>query len=445
MEGLVRYQVFTARQVSNNRWKILLVLIYAGIFFWGLNKYLQWQSANMLLGLITISCCININRQFTGSRRFGYLSFLLLVLLVLMPVKTMLYLAVLSGVFYLLESYYGRLNLLPMLAVVIMSPFFQYLSNVFVFPIRLWLSEWAGNILKALGSVVVVTGNVLTIQGQEFSVDPACMGLNMLVVSLLLCIMLLGVYQKKYQLQVSAVAVFGMLLFTFVMNIISNMVRILMLVQFSIMPGELMHDVTGVVCLLVYVILPLGLLIHLLVRKRGKEMTETAFNRKVSLAPHIILAAFHLLLTIKVISFLPEPPQVATAMFEAAGYTTSMLDDDVVKLNNQQALIYIKPIRNFYNADHNPMICWKGSGYNLKHINTTTIAGLVVYTARLEKEKDVLYTSWWYDNGKEKTISQLQWRWNMMKGSSPYAIINITTSSPAQLAEEVKRFREIQN
>ncbi len=444
MEGLVRYNLFTSKQVSIKGWIWLLVIVYAAIFLGGLRSYLQWQSVNLLLGVLSLGICSNINRQFTGSKRFGYLAFVLLVLLVIMPVKTMLYLAVLSGVCYLIESYYGRLNALPCFSLLIMSPFFQYLSNVFVFPIRLQLSEWAGALLNTMGTEVIVAGNILTVNAQEFSVDPACMGINMLVVSLLLSLMLIGIYQRKYGQQLRSIAIVAILLFTFVLNIVSNLVRILLLVKFSILPGEVMHDVTGMVCLLLYVFVPVAGLIKMTVPKIGVNESEKKQQLSVSLLPHILLACLHLLLTFKVVSLaspdsLPDP-----SAFVQKGYAAEpLVKEDVLKLKNDHALVYIKPIRNFFNADHNPMICWKGSGYELRKINTVMVGGIQVYTATLEKKGDLLYTSWWYDNGEKRTISQASWRWNMARGSDAYAIINVTCDSPTMLAAEIERVLSI--
>jgi len=44
-----------------------------------------------------------------------------------------------------------------------------------------------------------------------------------------------------------------------------------------------------------------------------------------------------------------------------------------VKLENNSSLIYLKAIPDYFNPDHNPMICWTGSGYNLERIQEEKI------------------------------------------------------------------------
>jgi len=60
-----------------------------------------------------------------------------------------------------------------------------------------------------------------------------------------------------------------------------------------------------------------------------------------------------------------------------------------------------------------------------------------IYTAQLIKENDLLQTAWWFDNGKHKTHSQLEWRWKSILGATPYRLINITTETKDQLKNEI--------
>ena len=440
MEGLIRYRTFVHKNLQSKNWLFLLALVYVSVFIFGLSTYIQWQSVNLILGTVSLFFCSQIQRQQTGSIRFGIVSIIMLLLLMVMPIKTLLFLAIVSAVIFLIEAFIGKINALPLFSLLLMSPFFQYMSNVFVFPIRLELSKWAGEILNASGSRVEVNGNVLIANGQEFSVDAACLGLNMLVTSLLIAVMLIGIIQKKQALQINIYVVLGILAFTFFTNIICNLLRILMLVQFSIMPAEIMHDITGLACLLLYVCIPTFLIIKWAIKKFGKPPVVIYKQGKTSIKLHLLIA-----LSLCFLAFKTNNTSTGTKAFDAKafsekGYKVKVLDDEVVKLDNGKSLIYIKPIPHFYNADHNPMICWKGSGYELKRINTTTVRGLQLYTARLEKGNEVLYTSWWYDNGQKQTISQMNWRWSMLKGASSYSIINVTGASPKMLETEIVKF-----
>ena len=119
-------------------------------------------------------------------------------------------------------------------------------------------------------------------------------------------------------------------------------------------------------------------------------------------------------------------------------YRASEFAPGIVKLESSESLIYVKYVRGFYDTDHNPTICWKGSGYELQEIEQTSIAGCAVFTALLANGKEKLYTAWWYGNGKSNTNDQLTWRWDMIKGAKDYAVINVTASKKKNLYSEVK-------
>jgi hypothetical protein len=81
----------------------------------------------------------------------------------------------------------------------------------------------------------------------------------------------------------------------------------------------------------------------------------------------------------------------------------------------------------------------EGSGYEFKNICTEKIAGEEIFTARLTKDKEILYTAWWYSNGTKNTDDQWTWRWDMLKGAKNYAVVNVTASSEAALKTEVEQ------
>ncbi len=115
------------------------------------------------------------------------------------------------------------------------------------------------------------------------------------------------------------------------------------------------------------------------------------------------------------------------------GYRVQRIANDVVKLENDQSLVYIKPITGFYSADHNPMICWRGSGYAFTRVEKSPVNGVFVYMALLQNGQDQLYTAWWYDNGVTCTIDQLTWRRDALQNKTKYALINVTATSREKL------------
>jgi hypothetical protein len=63
------------------------------------------------------------------------------------------------------------------------------------------------------------------------------------------------------------------------------------------------------------------------------------------------------------------------------------------------------------------------------------INGTEIYTGTLVKGKDKIYASWWFDNGKMRTIDQLRWWWNAARGDQGFYLVNVN----ARKSEDLKR------
>ena len=426
-----------------NRWMLLLFTFYGIVLLVALRNFVLWQSVNFLLGLLAIVVSTQINKENKVSQRFFYASVALALLSVALPVKTILFFALAFAVFFVIETFYGRLNLLPVIILGMMSPFFQYVTNIFSFPIRLYLTTCAGKLLNAAGIEATVHGNMIYYNGSEFSVDPACMGLNMLVTSLLLGVMIIAIYQKKYQRTLNIWQV-GLLLVTIVLfNMLANLFRIVFVVQFNILPGAFMHDVMGIICLAVYVIIPYLFITKFVIRRFGKNNVQARSSQFLPapekwLVMHVMVVCSILLSAFSIVKRDNAMGDSSKSVLPVSGYTTQRVSADIIKLENEKSLVYIKSIEGFYSADHNPSICWKGSGYSFKQVQEENIQGSKFYTAVLENENGKLYTAWWYDNGQNRTSDQLNWRWDALNGGNAYAVINVTCANKQQLEKEIR-------
>ncbi len=406
----------------------------------GLHDYIQWRSVNFLIGLVALPLMLGQVQAGQGSRRFGWLAMLLASAGLVMPVKTALYLALCAVLLFLFESRRGRISLLPLLTLFFMSPVFQYFAHVFSFPVRLWLTGVAGGVLQFTGMPVTVTGNIITGNGSEFAVDPACMGLNMLVTALLCGLILFAFYQKQNKRQLAISWVLAGLGILFLLNIGSNLCRIVLLVRFHLMPENSLHGFSGIICLVVYVLLPGALLCKLLVKKLGrpipqKEEVACAGNKAGRL--HLVLLPLMIMTAIRLEQQHTAAPQGTLPVM--AGYTVSWYDREVIKMEDKETLIYLKPLKGFIYTDHNPLLCWNGSGYTFTRVEERCWSGIPLFTGLLQKGKEQLYTAWWYENGSTSTISQWTWRWQMLKGAAPFTMINITAADPAALQAGVAR------
>ena len=418
-------------------WPLMAVVCYGLVLFIGLHDYLVWDATRVILGIAALYFTASFNTSERGSTRYFFIALVFLLLYLLVPAKTFLYISCLCGCLFMIETFYGRMNFLPVLVLVMMSPLFEYGMNIFSFPIRLALTGWAGSIIRITGQEVSVQGNMITCNGNEFSVDPACMGLQMMVTASMCGMILIGFYQQQYKKVLSLWWVLSILAVMILMNIASNLLRIIFLVCLHIMPGTVMHDITGIICLVLYVIVPLLFLTQWIARKYGKPIALHRKRYVLRSAVKLFLLNMLLPATLLIVFLINKPrdvdQQVLSNIPAMPGYAVQSLPGNIIRLKNDTLLVYIKHIPASYYTEHNPMICWKGSGYEFYKVEEKLVEGHTIYTALLQQEKDRLYTAWWYDNGLVSTSSQVQWRWDVLLGAHPYSLVNVTAGSEREL------------
>ena len=48
-------------------------------------------------------------------------------------------------------------------------------------------------------------------------------------------------------------------------------------------------------------------------------------------------------------------------------------------------------------------------------------------------------TTWWLDNGKERTVNQARWRWLDLGGAPGFSLVNVTANDPVALENQVEK------
>ena len=247
------------------------------------------------------------------------------------------------------EQYRGRLTALPFLTLLMMSPVAQYFAQVFSFPIRLWLTDVAGRLLHLSGLNALATGNIITCNTGEYAVDPACMGLNMLVTSLLCGLAMLAIYTKRAGKRLPLYLIVAGLAGLAMLNVAANLIRIMLLVYFRLLPDNPMHGFTGIICLAVYVLLPGSWLLRRLVRSGGRAQdTFDPPAGKTNLRArrlHLLILPCMLLAAVRIHNKSSEA--ISRSLPVVPGYTVSWYDREVIRIADKVSLIYLKPVRGF--------------------------------------------------------------------------------------------------
>jgi exosortase N len=434
------------RLIKPDRVIIMTILLaYLIIIRLGIPTYIDVFSVNTVLGITAI--IFTWQGAGTGKRIFGYLlaAGLLLLLYGWIPSKFILYIVIGIAVFSLMESVAGKAGPAAMFCLILMSPLCEYFSNVFGFPIRLQLTELAGHIMHSVDNSYHTEGNVLLKGPSEFSVDTACMGLHMLISSLLTGMILLGIYQRRLKKKMSLICLTGIGLAILILNLFSNLIRIISLVEFQVAPENSMHAIIGLACFVIYILLPSVVLVKYMVSRFGSVHEWPVGNFELSAKTIWIQISLFIVIFCIVLAGKDRSMNeyLATGTVKAPGYRIENLPDAIVKLSTEKGLVYLKPIIGFYSSDHQPTMCWKGSGYEFRKLETLNLDGQIIYTSCLEKGTEKLYTAWWYDNGNLKTISQFAWRWDSFRNNRPWVLVNVTADSKPELFHQIRQITKV--
>lgn len=410
-------------------------------------EYIQ-ADVNAFLGLCLLPFTLFIRKPNVYSWRYAFASGAFLLLFYKVHAQIFFLLGFGCFILFIIESQVGRLSEYPLYLLGLLSPVVDYFMTVFTFPIRLRLSEWAAAILRVFGFDTEASGNLFIVNGDYFSVDPACVGLNMMKTGLLiaLLIMALGEKQHKKQLPIWGSAV--LLGIAFGLLVVTNFIRILGIVLFHSAPNTLSHDLIGLVTLVLFTILPLyGIIqkayIHL---GMGAKITDRKAQEKDKPLPFGIDLGLGIVLLLSLAwfnthreDFRHEASTDAFANLQYGGFEKSYQDNGVVRFQNDSLLMYVKPPVPFWGTDHTPAICWRGSGFEFGHIRSKRIAQKTIYVGYLQQEDKRLYTAWWYENDELCTVSQFEWRWRMAKGEEPFRLINVTAFKEEVLLRQCER------
>lgn len=381
------------------------------------------------------------------SVRYGIIALVIMLVFFFIRLSSLYFFALVCSLFFLYESRFGKLNSLPLLMIAIVSPVAMSLSSIVGFEIRLWLTEQAVSILQVFNKGYSTSGNIILMGGNEFHVDSECMGLKMTLLSLFVSLLMMTYQQKKKGVSHSILLILLILLIALLLMVISNLMRIILITLFKSMPGTWSHDLIGIISFIVYVTIPLWFIIKAIPGRKTIVVADehpNSIRDTVYYAFVIVITGFFLFFNINGLGKEEKTkPDSGIVNLQSEAYERSLEEHNVIKMFDGEHLVYIKPAVKFYSADHSPIICWKGSGYEIHREQIIRIGSKEVYLSELRKGDDLLYSAWWYDCGIEKTISQFSWRAKSLIYNNEYHLVNIIGEDKASLIEEADRLLSI--
>lgn len=426
----------------------ILITLLSVIYFYFKPSFYLTTNLDFWLAILTAPFIIKITHN-APSWRLLPIVILVIGTLIFLKSNALYYFAYVFAVFFIIESTKGKLNPLTFFLIFISSAFFRVITNLWSFPIRLQLSEWAGKTLQSLGIDAQVAGNVIYLNGDRFSVDPACMGLSMTITALIIALLMLAFIERQQQRYWKFGVVILLMSLTVLLSIGANFTRLLILILFRIMPENPLHDIMGLMSLAVYVLIPFYFLsrwlsVHFPKLMQSSVQTADLEQKIITPKPHFIVLFLPLSLALTGIQFLYESSNKFSNFdkIQVPHFQKNITEKGILQLSNDSLLIYIKPPSPVYRSTHDPRICWQGSGYKFSDIQQVTWSNSLIYTAQLSTAQDTLYTAWWFDNGKQQTISEWEWRWKSLGAEQGYYLINVSAEKRSILKEKTKQLLE---
>ncbi len=415
-----------------------LIVLCPLLIYYGFNHQNIPLQFSLILGGITLPYVSKIKIE-KGGFFYAILALIMGLILVFFRSSSVFYFFTVFVLLFTLEQIWGRLNLLPLFLVIIVSPFISNIVYIWSFPIRLKLTAWAGSILSILYQDLQVQGNLLFLDGHSFSVDPACIGLKMVITSLVLGLAILAFFEKRNDENLSFLKTSFLLSIVLLGAVLANFIRLLTLVVFHILPENPLHDVIGILSLSLYTIVPFYFLVKYIFKNKKNiprtENTITSTYPKYTTNFKLIFIGLLLLQFYIGRQFLKAPVEnyQTVESIEIDGFNKTITPNGVLKFQNDDALIYIKPPVQFFQGSHDPRFCWQGSGYTFSSIQIERINNREIYTAILNKGADEIYTAWWFENATDKTPHDWTWRWKTIKGESGFYMVNLNCDDRNEL------------
>jgi len=380
--------------------------------------------------------------QYNGSRMHlpAYLAagILLFALYYFLKVQSVFIMAFTCLLMYALNATGGKTNKLPLFVAMAALPVTATLLNLISFDLRLLTTRVVVFCLHSLTPQVSAEGNIIHFRQHEYGVDDVCSGITMLQTGIIMAMMMIAFFEKKENRPASVPQIIMLGAAAGGLIFMSNIFRIFMVVIFALPSNTVIHEIAGIVAMIVYFALPF----YFIVKRAARGFPLIKPDPAASVSSSVRYMPLVLLLTmasgIYSVYVLKEKRQMPVESAAIPGYTLAHFQYGVAQYSNTRALLYVKPDVAFYAADHHPRLCWKGGGYQFTKEKYIDIRGHRIVTALLiNQQGEQLYSAYWFQSGQNITADEWEWRWNALVHGNAWKMINITTSTLPDLYHEL--------
>ncbi len=271
-------------------------------------------------------------------------------------------------------------------------------------------------VLKKFIAIDKIEGVNFYINGSKIAIDTACMGLSMFKTGLLIGALLLTLEERKEKRYFSVFQIVAFCVLIVFLNIISNYFRIITLILLNCTEENMLHHAIGLICFLVYQVLPMLFLIRYFKPKKEEIVTETSDSFLPILISSVIILATSFEIKKEVsydlLSGLDKKYNIENGKW---------VNDEVFKIQSQNKLIYIKtPV-------HKPLICWTGNGYKITESKEIFVENEKIWFNKMELNNTQYISLWWYECGDKKYTSFVEVMFLKLIYGKPIRLINETS------------------
>lgn len=391
---------------------------------------IQW------FGFAILPFILRLDKREKGGSGYLWLGLLFTAFNALLGQTYWAFAAGLSLIYHLLNTRVGKLNAVAFYTIIFYLPLTKSFFTLFGFHIRMFITKWAGVILSFFDDSVTYFGSRIWIEGAEFTVDAGCMGLRLVITGFLLTLLIVqqvfkrkGITPKTYHL--------GMFLSaSFVLVIVANFARILMVIAFRSAPETWSHELIGLSSFLKFHVIPMYLLVSRTIKPSSKQNdlpTRTANRGMVDLWMASLLVCLMLSKSV----YAPGKARFAThniPSVEIPGFELEAEMDGVKRYTNGDAILLIKPMFPLSFSNHHPMLCWRGDGYDVQGEAMDMIGEKACYRANLVRGSEKLETAWWYSTGNgNETTGEWEWRWKALTKGDQFYLVNFVGENTDQI------------
>lgn len=413
---------------------LIITIASMPLFMW---HALQQFDKIAWFGIFLLPFILKIDRSKKGDWRYVLAAFIFSSLYIVLGQEYWAMAAGLSIIFSLIEIKFGRLNEMAFYALIFYLPVTRSFFMLFGFYIRLEITKWAAAFISLFDQSVGFASTIVTHNGAQFSVDAGCMGLRLVITGFLLTLLILN--QRSFQLGISVrkgiVSLF--LSLSFVLIIIANFFRIVLLILIQSPEGTISHEAVGIATMIVFHTIPIIYVSKWILDKPwAKALPDhiTYQKEQFLLYPSIALIAITTLLSTYMNT---ENTRFDTpsSIPQFAGFESTKAQDGVMSYSNGKAKFTIKPLHPLSFSNHHPMICWRGDGFEISNESFGNISEFACMKATLKSETlQPLNTVWWYTNGNGfATTSEVEWRLRSIFKKEKFYILNFTSSDNNEL------------